>query len=222
MKKLLIITGMALVCVGAFAQGKLQFATDASHLVYFTTDTSKLNTGDVGVAGMGVYANTITTLAGTPSLAAVLYAGTTAGSLQKVTTVANFAGTLGRWSSQNITFDTTANGGNAGFALPSGTAAFFQIQVYDIRATSAEDAWTHNGWYAGTSPIFTAVPQPASFNPIYATASPVLSTWPLGTASVIGSTGKGAIMVYATVPEPGTFALAGLGLATMMIFRRRK
>jgi hypothetical protein len=32
----------------------------------------------------------------------------------------------------------------------------------------------------------------------------------------------GAIEVFATIPEPGTFALAGLGLASLLIFRRRK
>ena len=53
-------------------------------------------------------------------------------------------------------------------------------------------------------------------------SSAAQSTWAAGTFPVVGATGFGAIEVYATVPEPSMFALAGLGIASLLIFRRRK
>jgi hypothetical protein len=46
MKKLLITAAALLVCVGAFAQGKLSFDINSDNVIYLTTDTTKLLTGD--------------------------------------------------------------------------------------------------------------------------------------------------------------------------------
>jgi len=212
MKKLLLIVAATLVCVSAFAQGKLSFANDSTRVAYFTTDLAKLMPGDADVAKAALTAANITSLDGAPTLKVELWGGATPGNLSLQTSSTTWL-TAGRWTAINATFAT----------LPASVAASFQIRIYDSRATSPEDAWSKIGWYAGQTPVFTAVPQPSSYNPIYQSASPVLSTWAAGTVGgLVGSTGLGAIEVYATVPEPGTFALAGLGLATLLIFRRRK
>ena len=95
--------------------------------------------------------------------------------------------------------------------LPAGTAAFFQIDV------------SNGGAYSGQSMAFSAVPQASVYSPIYQTASPVNSTWTPGTFVPVdlvhlGGGYFGGIAVSATVPEPGTFALAGLGLAALLVF----
>lgn len=225
MKKLLVILTATLVCAGAFGQGKLTFANNSDQLIYMTTDTTKMNPADVGkmvngftLAGSSIYSgagSTISSLAGAPSLTAALFAGTTANSLSQVATTTfgdvNFGGLL---TPANVTLT----------GMPIGTAEFFQVQIFDSRYTSAAAAWAQNGVYAGESAVFSAVPQ-GTYAPMYTTAAPVNSTLGHGTfvpkdyAAYPGY--AGLIEVYATVPEPGTFALAGLGLATLLAFRRR-
>ena len=97
MKKLLLTTTLTLVCAGAFSQGKLSFFNNSDNLIYFTTDLMKLvaadrtatadNGGGAGpfpIAGSGLYTGlglnhtpgTIMSLAGSPTLIAALYGGT--------------------------------------------------------------------------------------------------------------------------------------------------
>src|ERR1035437_739818 len=165
----------------ALGQGKLRFDNDSSRLIYITSDVTWLAWPDVGksvggfpLAGSSAYTgagSTIAALAGSPSFVAALYGGATAGSLtlRATTTIAdvNFAGFV---NPVNVTFAD----------LPAGVPAFFQIQVFDSRATSASGAWSMGG-YAGESPIFTAVPQVSVYSPIYQTEAPVYSTWAAGT-----------------------------------------
>jgi hypothetical protein len=221
MKKLLIGATTMLVCVGVFAQGKLQFANNIDNLIYFTTDTTKLAAADVGktvggfsLAGSSAYTgvgSTIAALAGSPTLIAGLWAGTSAGSLSFLTstTIAdiNLAGQI---------VGVQAN-------IPAGT--FFQVQVYDNRTGNALDS-QNAGYYWGETSVFSANPQAAVYSPIYQTAAPVSSTWAPGTfvpVDFVGFPGYfGGIALQAgAVPEPGTFALAGLGLAALLVLRRR-
>jgi len=163
------------------------------------------------LAGQGVAS---TAMPSGVTLVADLYGGTSASTLQLVSTTV-FSATKGRWSSLNTTFNSPA--------LPAGTPAFFQIQIRD-NAFGTADLASQGGSYAGYSVIFTAVPQPSSFNPIYQHTSPVFSTWTDGTFNMdatVSAGSRGAIAV-GVVPEPASFALAGLGAAALLIFRRRK
>lgn len=215
MKKLLLIAVATLVCVSAFAQGKLQFVNDSTRVVYFTSDTAKLNAADASKANNALTSALIGSLDGAPALKVTLWGGTTSGNLSLQTTITTWSPSAGRWTSTSVALNSP---------LAGGTMAYFQIQIYDGRATSAADAWTHLGWYAGSSEVFTAIPQIATYSPINDPAGAAASTWAVGTHTglINAATSKGAIEVWATVPEPGTLALAGLGLASLLIFRRRK
>ena len=218
MKKLLLSTlAVTLVSAGAFAQGKIGFATDVNHLVYFTTDTTKLNTGDSGMAGKGLYTTTIGSLAGTPSIVADLYAGTSAGSLIKVTSGVLWTPAEGQWISKNVILPSSPT------AFPATTLTYFEVNIHDARDADAASAWLQQGHYGGVSAEFTAFPGPSTY-PSMASVAASQSTWLPGTFQIpdMAAGNFGAIQVYATVPEPGTFALAGLGAAALMIFRRRK
>jgi hypothetical protein len=221
MKKLLLIAVATLVCVGAFAQGKLAFDINANNLIYITTDTTALTPGDATKTANNGYGGGAFALPGSSLYSG---AGGTAAALGGTWVVSLMggasAGSLSLQTTASLADNSNAGGINAvnvnwttGF--PAGTAAWFQVLV------------SNGGAYSGQSQVFSAVPQASVYSPIYQTASPVNSTWTPGTFVPVdlvqlGGGYFGGIAVSAgVVPEPGTFALAGLGLAALLVLRRR-
>jgi hypothetical protein len=225
MKTLLFTVTGVLVCVSAFGQGKLSFENgDGLHMIYLTADQGKLVAADwittiddsdlcggiLPLAGSSLYTGltpsgtpgTIMSLSGSPSFIAGLYGGNSSNSLslQATTTIADL-GNPGGGVPVNVTFSN----------LPAGTPAYFQVQVYDSRATNAADAWAHTNWYAGISQIFRATPT-TNYAPIWQTTSPVNSTWAPGTFEPVdlapcGAGFYGAIEVATKFYPPGTGGL---------------
>jgi len=141
---------------------------------------------------------------------AVLWAGASATSLTAIDTLLLSNGS----AAGDITFlgsgVFTDNSGN-GYAVPgvgTGGSGFFQIQ-----------AWTGN-----YSTLAAAQAAQAGGAVVYTGSDTVFSS-AVGGASGSGLSPKsldGMSAVVLTIPEPGTFALAGLGAAALLIFRRRK
>jgi hypothetical protein len=209
MKRSLTFITLLLSAATGFAQGKVSFAPDTTHLVYFSTN---LGMAPASLAGRGVYGPTITTAMGTNALAADLWAGTSANSLSKVTSITSWSAVAeGRWTSTSVILP---NG------MPGAVTAWFQINIHDARFASAQEAWAGMGLCGGISAVFTAAPGISAYSPLYATAAPTSSTWPAGTFPM-GTLGFGAIEVF-YLPEPSTLGLLGLGAAGLMIARRRR
>ena len=224
MKNLLITITATLACVGAFAQGKLSFDINSDNLIYITTDTTRMMPGDatktadwgvgagpVLLPGSSLYTGPNSTgaaLGGTWVVS--LYGGSSPLylSLQTTASLADVSSfNFGGIDSVNMTFA----------AFPAGTPAWFQVVV-------------HGGHYWGYSKLFQATPQNSVYSRIwFRSPSPVASTWTPGTfepTDYVANLGTGSGyfggIVVTGFPEPGTFALIGLGAAVLMIFRRRR
>jgi len=165
---------------------------DAAHGITWGT---ALKNSEVGLAGTLINGS-----AGVGTTLLVdLYGGTTAGTmtLQQTTTMSlTLAGVFGP-----KTF-TSAN-------LPGATPAFMQVKVRENTFTTAELAQAGGGYY-GFSPVFNFNPSSTiAFNSIVVSGGTALSTW------------AAAPVTVQVAPEPTSMALAGIGAAAMVIFRRR-
>lgn len=198
-KTILTLALVAVTAVTSFGQGKITFGNDSTRLFTITEPAP----GDaVGPVPAGPMPSGLT-------LVASLYAGTSSSSLALQTSI-NLTGadflTAGRMANKAVLL-----------TIPGAVAQTFQIVITDNTSTRPANlnapgtAANFGGVYFGTSGIFTAVPGTSVTYPfIYQTTSPVLSTWAAGSINV------------AAVPEPSSMVLAGLGAASLLLFRRRK
>jgi hypothetical protein len=214
MKKSLLTIAATLAAVAAFAQGKISFQNDSLHLVYFDPVNHLAADTGGGLTPNGDTASGVT-------LMADLYMGTSSSSLSlySSTVMDNTTGNPGQWTAVAVL-------ANSPF-VAGGTVVFVETQIRDQTTTAPQTFTGVNptpSKYYGTSSMFT-------FTLGTATAYPFMTgsrgNWANGTfsqdSSVYGAGARGAIDISATaVPEPSSFALAGLGAAALLIFRRRK
>jgi hypothetical protein len=207
MKKLVLTLTATLACLGAFAQGKIGFQNDSVHLAYFNTADPAYGSMPVGSSGGP----------GGVNFVADLYMGTSAGALRLYATT-SFGATPGKWAAASIKADgTTVYGtGTPGPAIASGSV-FVEAVVHDSTSVSPI---VYTGVPVG---LWWGASQEFNFTLGVSVTYPVMwganGNWAAGTQAVPG--GMGAISVQ-SVPEPASFALAGLGAAMLVIFRRRK
>lgn len=201
MKKTLAILAICAVAVGAFAQGKVTFGNDGNHLVQVINDGARLTQSGKTAALAGLAAPQI----GTPNnvmglLKAELWAGTSAGSLAVQSTL-NPAGLAGLADGRLNNVSVTLTG------IAGGATGFYQILIYEATAASYAAAQSGQGlWYAST-PVFSGAA--GSFAPTPLTS---FASWTQGPITLNAN----------PIPEPSTFVLAGLGVASLLLFRRRK
>ena len=134
--------------------------------------------------------------AGMGNFTAQLWGGTSAGSLtlQSTLTPAGLEGLAdGRLVSQGVTLT----------GILSGEPAFFQILIWETAYGSYANAATL-GRPVGLTPVFQA--STGSFAPTPLDSSPGWVAAPI----VVG------------IPEPSTYVLVGLGVALLLVFRRRR
>jgi PEP-CTERM motif len=199
MKKLFTTLALTAVCVGALAQGKVQFVNDAAHEYYFGSNVLPAD------AALANQKTPIVALPSGKTLVADLYAGTSSGSLVLYSTTTLSTSSPGRQNTLGVTLSSPA--------IAGGAAAFFQVQIRDNAfATAALSAQGFS--YYGFSSIFTVQPSSTiAFNSIVNHGGTALSTW--------ADAPSGAISIN-VVPEPSSMALAGIGAASLLIFRRKK
>jgi len=196
MKKTLLTVALVAATVAAFAQGKIQVQNDGSRLVTITVAGPGDPLGPVSPAS---------TLPGTGvSLVLGLYAGTASTALSLVSTypVNPDAGSVvaGQIASSHCVLP-----------FAGGSPDFFEVKVWESAYASYEAQVAVAGlagYLSQGQSVFTMTPGTSIAYP--------------GINNGGGTTWAAAPINVAFTPEPSTFALAGLGAAALMIFRRRK
>lgn len=194
MKKLVTILSLVMGAYSVFAQGTVTFANN----VGFTTADPSGGTRFVYDVGSALSPTTGVPLKGT-NYAAELYYGANAGSLSPLaSSVFKFRPLTttqpGRWNA------TTPNQVLPGYDV--GATATLQVRVWDIaKFATYEDAAAGGGITGESLPFQYTVPPGGS------------------AASAYFMEG---LQAFALVPEPSAIALGVLGVAGLLLIRRRK
>jgi len=212
MKKTLLTLIGTVLAVSAMAQGTLNFGNSTANVFrnpIYDVNPAAPGTSQSGQSALGfpagstVYGGAL--LQGTNYVMA-LYAGpanTTDASLLTFVTSGTFRTATGNGLPAGListVFDVPIQG------VAAGSTATLEVRVWDIR-TGPQGGGFANAGTTGRSGLFQSQPL-GGIGP----AGPVLTP---------DMTGWSSFSVSA-VPEPASFALAGLGAAALMIFRRRK
>lgn len=204
MKKIILTSIMSVAAAAAFAQGTVNFLNDSGTL---TSPPDRLVRFGTGTTTGNVFGTNTAPVVGTNFQAQLYYGASTApdSALVAVSSVP------ARFRASSTTLPGVWAGGGlrtfSGFDFGGGQIKL-QVRVWDILAGATFDQALAAGGVIGQSQSFlytlpaTAGDPPGNF---------IMSGFT--TFSVAG----GAI-----VPEPATFALAGLGAAALLVFRRRK
>ena len=238
MKKLALTTIAAIsIASGAFAQGFVAWsATPGPSVIGYTNSilTSTFTTGGGGASGLSQGAATGNTVAGGSSLFYyALMVNTTGTATTTPTTLAGLSGWT--YTGLAMTNGTTANGRlsptvAATGAVPStGANENFMLVGWSANLVGSTNVSTVlfdlNNWGTVQSGItgtaFFGVSAVATLTPSTSSSSP---TAVFGTG-LINNPSAAPMVLYsllAPTPEPGTMALAALGGASLLLFRRRK
>jgi len=208
MKKILTITAMLGVAAMTYGQGFVQTAN---------TVNSKISAGGVVAAAGG----------GSNYMYEILVAPTT------MTTI---GATLAGWTDTLDTLTMSGSGrvipgnntpDNTGSAIPgygSTATADFAVVAFSASLGSYANAlaWWDNGLHdgnaQGASSIYFGISSVAEAVALAPSGGPYNNIWGPAASGEI----QGMNMTLYSVPEPATFALAGLGATALVIFRRRK
>lgn len=198
MKKLILTAILSVAAVGAFAQGTVTFLNDTGTLT--SPPDRFIRFGTNAAASLGVAPGA---LAFGTNLQVQLYYGASTASDASLVAVTSAPARLRAATSAGV--GTWSSGGArtlGGFDYGSG-AVKLQVRVWDI--TTGATYETSNGGIRGTSQSFL-------YN------IPATAANPPGDFIMTGF----QTFQIDIIPEPSTFALAGLGAAALVIFRRRK
>jgi hypothetical protein len=210
MKKTLLTVALVTASLAAFAQGKVALQLDSGSAIALGTGGHYL-APDAALSGMAV--PTTGPLPSGVVLDVGLYAGTSASSLTLCTGIAVLNPTGGTGNLPGVIPIVHEN-----LPFAGGSMDYFQVVVWDGAYTSPAAAAAANS-YDGVDNVFTMTPGTGiAYTVILGGGG---TTW-----AAVGdeTTGAGSALDshwITPTPEPTTFALAGLGAAALVIFRRR-
>jgi len=221
MKKLLLTSVLSLATVAAFGQGAIALGNNFGKTVYQAPiygpgTNSDSNVAISGQSALGVPAGT--TVYDGPLLQGTgwtieFYAGPTSATswTQMSLLTTDFGFQTAASNAKPAGFFSAANGSAAVPGVPGGSLANYQVFVWQgtaagVTPSQAQALYAAGSYAYGSTPIETTSAVLAS-----GTATPPNTTFPSFQLQDITST-----------PEPATLALAGMGAAGLLLFRRKK
>ena len=209
MKKLLITTAATLVAVAAFAQGTVTFNNGGLNKISLG-ETGSASSTWVVMPTSGAYTFGLFYGIGATQPSSLTFISSTLGA-NSSTTPGVIASAVDR-TSQMTAFPIPGGAENA-------TDAWVQIKGWSSSfgtdwAAAQVGAATGNGYFGQTTVINALA--------LGASTGPGAALWQTAAGTDPHKFAGGGITLFTTVPEPTTMALAGLGVAAMLIFRRRK
>jgi hypothetical protein len=212
MKKLLGILAITALATSGFAQGTVVFANSAN------TGPVKQWTSTIDSTAIAVAKGNgrVELFAGLPTLTAVanpFFTYSPSGVLVNYGSLSAFMTANAGWADiattpiTSLTAGQFAGGGVTIPGIAAGGSASYFILGWNGPSTTIDAAIT-GGVFLGESAVFTT-----------ATGNP--GATPPGTPVNLNTTFTGMLLAP-PIPEPSTFALAGLGAAALLILRRRK
>jgi hypothetical protein len=213
MKKLLVTTAATLMAVAVFAQGTVYFSNNAFE---------KISSGLAGSAS--------STWAAMPATAGLLDFGLFYGTGASQPATLSFLGVVGQNSATSPGLIVNASGSSiTALPIPGTTPgeADVWVQIAGWTATfgtnwagaKASAQVMNSGTYYGESAVVNAAKTAGGLGP---TTGPGAVIWQLQSGTDPTRIAGGFALFTANVPEPTTITLAGLGVAAMLILRRRK
>lgn len=184
------------VVASSYGQGTVTFANTSTQLV--RKQTSAVDTNLVSMPVGGGHVELLWAPVGTTDLNLFSAVLSTASANTSAAGVTDFHTAPGRFSAGTSTIPGLNAGGSYALIVRGWTGSALTWATFDQQVEAF-----------GYSSIFT----------LGATGNPL--TTPAGTPVAL-STFTGLTLTYSPAPEPTSMALAGLGAATMLIFRRRK
>lgn len=196
MKKVLIVALMAVAAISASAQGRITFASAGVGVnAKFITDSSS----PLGVSSI--------TSANSTIRADLFWAAGASTNGVDASTLIN-AGGFNQVFSSTVSQAGYFTGGVKTVTGWTSGSIVAQVRVWDTAFGSFEQARTAEGAHWAVSSLFTITP----------TLSPTAAPNLVG----LGNPATYTLTYNVAVPEPTSMALAGLGAASLLIFRRRK
>jgi len=219
MKKLLGILAISALAASAFAQGTVVLGNQTGLVKQWT---SAADSTLISVPKSGGYVFLVAAPVGT-ALPNPLYS---AGKMN-YSSLAGFLSANPGWATPNgpVIGDTTSSPG-----LIAAAAGVFNAGTYTINnvAGGASASYLLLGWTGSFTSVDSAITAWNAGQNMFGESA--IATTPTGNpgatpvaaAVSLKSTFAGMTLAPGIIPEPSTFALAGLGAAAMLIFRRRK
>ena len=206
MKKVIATLAMGLVAASVFAQGTLVFNAGTSNIRFESGTTIGSGLGQVQFA----WAPTGTAYTPwTTSMTASGWLAANPGWTVAGVPVNTGIPAAGKFTGGTLTVQTPTPGAVIqGVVIGwTGTGAASWLEGYNLALGQATTATTGQ-FGISASPFSVDTGDP--------------TTTPAGTAGAITGAGGFTGLTLTTIPEPSSFALAGLGAAALLIFRRRK